>query len=74
MVVVYRQNDKFFSYIMARTSDIKGNDDDVSFVLDQYSELDLYSVSSLKQSAGRHVAPLGQIIMIPSQPVSALNP
>jgi len=34
--------------------------------------LDLYSASSLKQqSAGRHVAPLGHIILIPSQPVFA---
>jgi len=32
--------------------------------------LDLYSASSLKQqSAGRHVAPLGHIILIPSQPL-----
>jgi hypothetical protein len=31
--------------------------------------LDFYSVSSLKQqSADRHVAPLGHIILIPSQP------
>jgi hypothetical protein len=35
--------------------------------------LDFYSASSLKQqSAGRHVAPLGHIILIPSQPVFAL--
>jgi hypothetical protein len=34
-----------------------------------------YSASSLKQqSAGRHVAPLGHIILIPSQPVFALSP
>ena len=32
--------------------------------------LDLYSASSLKQqSAGKHVAPLGHIIRIPSQPL-----
>jgi hypothetical protein len=37
--------------------------------------LDFYSVSSLKQhSADRHVAPLGHIILIPSQPVFALSP
>jgi hypothetical protein len=37
--------------------------------------LDFYSASSLKQqSAGRHVAPLGHIILIPSQPVFALSP
>jgi len=41
------------------------NDDDVRFVLDQQDYLDLYSASSMKQqSAGRHVAPLGHIILI----------
>ena len=45
------------------------------FVLDQHAELDFYSASSLKQQpAGRHVAPLRHIIMIPSQPVFALTP
>jgi len=44
-------------------------------VLDQYAELDLDSASSLKQqSAGRHVAPLGHIILISSQPVFVLSP
>jgi hypothetical protein len=39
------------------------------------AELDFYSASSLKQhSAGRHVAPLGHIIPIPSQPVFAFSP
>jgi len=34
-----------------------------------------YSASSLKQqSADIHVAPLGHIILIPSQPVFALSP
>ena len=51
------------------------DDDVVRFVLDQYAELDLYSASSLKQQfAGRHVAPLEHIILIPSQPVFALSP
>ena len=51
------------------------DDDDVRFVLDQQAELDFYSASSLKQqSADRHVAPLGHIILIPSQPVFALTP
>jgi hypothetical protein len=45
------------------------------FVLDQHAELDFNSASSLKQqSSGRHVAPLGHIILIPSQPVFALSP
>jgi hypothetical protein len=44
-------------------------------VLDQLAELDFNSASSLKQqSVGRHVAPLGHIIKIPSQPVFALSP
>jgi hypothetical protein len=42
----------------------------VRFVLDQHAELDFYSVRSLKQ----HVAPLGHIILILSQPVFALSP
>ena len=48
---------------------------ELSFVLDQYAELDFYSASSLKQhSVGTHVAPLGHIILIPSQPGFALSP
>jgi hypothetical protein len=40
------------------------DDDEVRFVLDQHTELYYYSASSLKQqSAGRHVAPLGHIIL-----------
>jgi hypothetical protein len=66
---------QFFNYIMARTSYFQWDVDEVRFVLDQYAELDFYSASSLKQqSAGRHVAPLGHIILIPSQPVFALSP
>jgi len=50
------------------------DDDEVCFVLDQHAELDFYSASSLKQqSAGRHVAALRQIILIPSQPVFVLS-
>ena len=45
------------------------------FVLDQHTELDFYSASSLKQQpAGRYVAPLGNIILIPSQPVIVRTP
>ena len=51
------------------------DDDEVRFVLDQHAELDIYIASSLKQqSADRHVAPLGHIILIPSRPVFALSP
>jgi hypothetical protein len=50
------------------------DDDDVCFVLDQHPELDFYSARSLKQqSASRHDAPLGHIILIPSRPVFALS-
>jgi hypothetical protein len=50
-------------------------DDEVRFVLNQYADLDFHSASSLKQqSAGRHVAPLGHVILIPSQPVFVLSP
>jgi hypothetical protein len=50
------------------------DDDDVRFVLDQHAELDFYSAISLKhQSAVRHVAPLGHIILNPSHPVFALT-
>ena len=48
------------------------NGDDVRFVLDLHAYL--YSASSLKQQfAERYVAPLGHIILIPSQPVFALS-
>jgi hypothetical protein len=50
------------------------DDDDVLFVLDQHTELDFYSASTLKQqSAGRHVAPIGYIILIPVQSVFVLT-
>jgi hypothetical protein len=43
-------------------------------VLDQHAELDFCSAISLKQqSADRHVAPFGHVILIPSQPVFALS-
>ena len=51
------------------------NDDKVRFVLTQHAQLDFYSAISLKEhSTGRHVAPLGHIILIPSQQVFALSP
>jgi hypothetical protein len=65
---------QFCSYIMVRTS-FQWDDDEVCFVLDQHADLDFYSVNSLKQkSTDKHVAPLGHIIPIPSQPVFALSP
>jgi hypothetical protein len=40
----------------------------------KHAELGFNSASSLKQpSAGRHVVPLGHIIMIPSKPVFLLS-
>jgi hypothetical protein len=52
----------------------QSDDDEVRFVPDQHDGLDFSSASSLKQqSAGRHVAPLGHIFQIPSQPVFALS-
>jgi predicted alpha/beta hydrolase len=60
---------------MARKVDFQWDDDETRFVLDQHAELDFYSASSLKQqSADRHVAPLGHMILILSQPVFALSP
>jgi hypothetical protein len=48
---------------------------DLHDVLDQHTEFDFYSASSLKhQPADRHVAPLGHIILIPVHPVFALSP
>ena len=47
-------------------SAISWDDDEVRSVLDQHAELNFYTASSLKQqSVGKHVAPLGHIIMIP---------
>ena len=49
--------------------------DEIRFVLNQHTELDCYSASSLKQqSADKHVDPFGHIILIPSQPVFVLTP
>ena len=60
---------------MARKSYYQWDDDEVRFVLDQHVELYFYSASSLKQqSAGTHIAPLGHIILIPSQPGFAISP
>lgn len=44
------------------------------FVLDQDTRLDFYSADSLKpQSAGRYVAPLGNIILIWNKPIFDLT-
>jgi hypothetical protein len=59
-------------FVMVRTSYIRWDDDDVHFVLDQHSELNLYSASSLKQCADRLISPLRHIILIQDQPIYAL--
>jgi hypothetical protein len=42
------------------------DEDEIRFVLDQHTYLDFNSANSLEQqSAGRHVASLGHIILIP---------
>jgi hypothetical protein len=67
----------FFSSVISWREQVTfgwDNDKDMRFVLDQHAELDLHSASSQKQqSADKHVAPLGHIIPIPSQPVFALH-
>ena len=65
LLVYYGENRLIFQW----------DDDEIRFVLDQHAELDFYCASALKQqSTGRHVTPLGHIILIPSQPVFALSP
>jgi hypothetical protein len=62
-----------FSLSWREQVNFQWDDDEFRFVQDQHAELDFHSASSLKQqSAGRHVAPLGHIILIPSQSVFAL--
>jgi hypothetical protein len=52
----------------------RNGSDGVQCVLSQHAELDLYSASSSlkQQSAGRHIAPIGHNIVIPSQPIFTL--
>ena len=73
--LLFNANSAIFCYISWREQvNFQWDDDEVRFVLDQHAELDFYSaISPKQQSAGRHVAPLGQIILIPSQPVFALT-
>jgi hypothetical protein len=60
-------------YISHGQVNFQSDDDEVRFVLDQHDELDICSTSSLQQqSTGRHVAPLGHIILIPSHQVFVL--
>jgi hypothetical protein len=73
--VAYRQFSNFSAISWRGQVNFQSDNDEVRFVLEQHPELHIDSASSLKQqSAGRHVAPLGHIILIPSQPVFALSP
>jgi hypothetical protein len=75
VIVVSRQLSNFSAISWREQANFQSDDDEVRFVLDQHAGLEIYSASSLKQqSAGRYVAPLGHIILIPSQPVFALTP
>ena len=60
---------------MSNFSGISYDDDEVCFVLDQHAQLDFIVLALLKcKSQGRrHVAPLGHIILIPSQPVCSYS-
>ena len=56
-------------------NDDDDDDDDVLFVQNQHAQLDVYSATSLKQqSANRHVAPLGYIILIQTKQAFDLTP
>ena len=71
VIVAYGQLSNFSAISWREQINFHWEDDEVRFVL----ELDFYSASSLKQqSADRHAAPLGHIILNPSQPVFALTP
>ena len=60
---------------LAEQVNFQSDDDEVHFAQDQHAKLHFHSASSLKQqSADRYIAPLGHIIMIPSQPVFTLSP
>ena len=50
------------------------DDDEVGCVLSEHVQVDVYNVSSLKQSVDKHVAQLEHICLIPSQPVFSLSP
>ena len=75
MIVVKCQFSNFPAISWQEQVNFQLENDEVRFVQDEHVELDFYSASSLKQqSAYRHIAPLGHIILITSQPVFALSP
>ena len=71
--LLFNANSAIFQLYYGKNKLIFRDDDEVRLVLDQHAELDFNSARSLKQqSVGRHVAPLGHIIL--SQPAFALFP
>jgi hypothetical protein len=74
VIVVKRHHINFLIYITARKVNFQWDDDEVLFVLDKQTWLDFNIASLLKiKITGRYVAPLGHIILIPTQPVFALS-
>jgi len=74
VIVVKCQFSNFSAILWQEQVNFQKDDDEVRSVLDQHAELDFYSASSLRQqSADRHVALLGHIILIPSQPVCSYS-
>jgi len=68
-----KSNEQFFSYIMAIISYILTRRWWYLLCIRPARWIGFYRASSLKQqSAGRHVAPLGHMILFPVQPVFAL--
>ena len=68
-------NELRVSDIMARISYIRWNGNVFRFILDQHAWLYFYSTISLKQqSTADKVAPLQNLILIPSQPVFPFTP
>ena len=75
VIVVERQFNNFSAISWPEQFSFRWKDDEVHFVLAQHVELDFYSASLQKQqSAGKHVTPLGHIILIPRQPFFAVSP
>jgi len=73
VIVVECQFSNFSTISWREKVNFQWNDDEVRFVLEQHAEL--HSDSSLKQqSADKNVAPLGHIILIPSQEVFVFSP
>ena len=70
MIVVESQLSNFSAISWREQVNFQKHDGEIRIGQDQHTELDFHSTSSLiQQSAERHVAPLGHIILIPSQPV-----